>query len=126
MNVKKSDPVTHEFLSDLWTLKKPCDESTGKLEQLAQVCCDRKDSKPKGSVSVGTWRFTRSMTIASIPVTSQQHKESPLIKIDSEDDELSPIHGIFLGNDEQHVELSHPIGSSINEFTDQYSPYKYE
>ena len=32
MNVKKSDPVTHEFLSDLCTLKKLCDESTQKLE----------------------------------------------------------------------------------------------
>ena len=54
MNVKKSNPVTHEFLSDLCTLKKPCDESTQKLEQLAEVCCDRKYSKPKGSMSIGT------------------------------------------------------------------------
>ena len=54
MNVEKSDHVTHEFLFDLCTLKKPCDESTRKLEQLAQVCCDRKDSKPKVSVSIGT------------------------------------------------------------------------
>ena len=28
MNVEKSNPVTHEFLSDLCTLKEPCDEST--------------------------------------------------------------------------------------------------
>ena len=54
MNVKKSDPVTHEFLSDLCTLKKPCDDSTRKLEQLAEVCCDRKDSKPNRSMSIGT------------------------------------------------------------------------
>ena len=58
------------------------------------------------------------MTTTSIPVTTQQHKESPLIKIDSEDDELSPVHGISLGNNEQHVEMSHPVVSSINEFVD--------
>ena len=75
-------------------------------------------------MSIGTRRFTRSMTTTSILFTTQRHKEIPLVKIDSEDDELSPIHGIFLGNDEQHVELSHPIGSSINEFTDQSYPYK--
>ena len=40
-------------------------------------------------MSVGTRRFTRSMTTDSIPVTTQQHKEIPLVKIDSEDDELS-------------------------------------
>ena len=54
MNVKKSDPVTHEFISNLCTLKKPCDESTQKIEHLAKVCCDRKYYKPKGSVSIGT------------------------------------------------------------------------
>ena len=64
------------------------------------------------------------MTTSSIPVTTQQHKESPMVKIDSEDDELSPIHGISLGNDEQYVEMSHPVVSSINEFADQSSPYK--
>ena len=58
MNVEKSDPLTHEFLSDLCTLKKPCDESTRKLEQLVQVCCDRKYSKLKGYVFVCTRRFT--------------------------------------------------------------------
>ena len=74
MNVKKTDPITHEFLSDLCTLKKPCDESTRKVEQLAELCCDRRYSKPKGSVFVGTRRFTRSMTTTSIPVITQQHK----------------------------------------------------
>ena len=58
------------------------------------------------------------MTTTSIPVTTQQYKESPLAKIDSEDDELSPVHGISLSNDEQHVEMTHPIVSSINEFAD--------
>ena len=126
MNVENFDPFTHEFLSDLCTLKSPCDESTRKLEQLAQVCCDRKDSKPKGSVSVGTRRFTRSMTTTSIPVTTQQLKEVPLVKIDSEDDELSPVHNISLGNDKQYVELGHPVVSSINEFADHSSPCNSE
>ena len=58
------------------------------------------------------------MTTASILVTTQQHKETPLVKIGSEDDGLSPVHGISLGNDEQHVEMTHPIVSSINEFPD--------
>ena len=54
MNDVNFDSVTHEFLSDLCTPKKPCDEYTRKIEQLAQVCCDRRDSKSKGSMSVGT------------------------------------------------------------------------
>ena len=58
MNDVNFDSVTHEFLSDLCTPKKPFDEYTRKLEQLAQVCCDRRDSKSKGSLSVGTQRFT--------------------------------------------------------------------
>ena len=41
MNDDKMDSVTHEFFSDLCTPKKPCDDSTRKVEQLAQVCCDR-------------------------------------------------------------------------------------
>ena len=66
------------------------------------------------------------MTTTSIPVTTQQLKEIPPVKIDSEDDELSPVHGISLGNDEQHVERSHPVVSSINESANQSSPYKSE
>ena len=59
-------------------------------------------------------------------MTTQQLKEIPLVKIDSEDDEYSPIHGISLGNDEQHVEMTHPIVPSINEFADQSSPFRSE
>ena len=77
-------------------------------------------------MSINTRQFTRSMTTTSILVTTQQHKEIPLVKIDSEDDELSPIHGISLGNDEQYVEMSHPIVSLINEFAGHSSPYRYE
>ena len=66
------------------------------------------------------------MTTASILVTTEQHKQIPLVKIDSEDDELSPVHGISLSNDEQLVEMSHPVVSSINEFVDQSSPYRSE
>ena len=54
MNDVNFDSVTHEFLSDLCTPKKPCDENTRKLEQIAQVCYDRRDSNSKGSASVGT------------------------------------------------------------------------
>ena len=54
MNDENFDSVTREFLSDLCTPKKPCDESMRKLEQLAQVCCDRRGFEPKGSMSVRT------------------------------------------------------------------------
>ena len=64
------------------------------------------------------------MTTTSIPMTTQQLKEIPLVKIDTEDVEFSPIHGISLGNDEQHVEMSHLVMSSINEFADQSYPYE--
>ena len=71
MNDKKFYSVTHEFLYDLYTPKKPCDEYTRKIEQLAQVFCDRRNFESKDSVLVGTQRFTRSMTTASIPITIQ-------------------------------------------------------
>ena len=58
MNDGKIDSVTHEFISDLCTPKKPCDDSTRKLEQLAHVCCDRRSFEPKGSFSVHSRRFT--------------------------------------------------------------------
>ena len=54
MNDVNFDSITHAFLSNLCTPKKPCDEYTRKLEQLEQFCCDRRDSNSKGSTSVGT------------------------------------------------------------------------
>ena len=57
MNDVNFDSVTHEFLSNLCTPKKPFDEYTRKLEQLAQVCCERRYFKSKGFVSIGTRRF---------------------------------------------------------------------
>ena len=74
MNDDKMDSVTHEFFSDLCTPKKPCDDSTRKLEQLPQVCCDRRRFESKGSVSIHSRRFTQSMTTApsvSIPINIQ-------------------------------------------------------
>ena len=92
MNDDKIDSVTHEFISDVCTPKNPCDDSTRKLEQLAQVCCDRRSFEPKGSLSVHSRRFTRSMTIVpsiSIPVNIQQNTEAIFVQL--EDDVLSLI-----------------------------------
>lgn len=63
------------------------------------------------------------MATVSIPLTTQQQEESPLIKIDSEDDESPPIHDISRGNDEQDIGGDHSV-SSANEFTDHSSPYE--
>ena len=45
-----------------------------KLEQLAQVCCDKGGFEPKGLVFVRTRRITRSMNTtptASVPAATQ-------------------------------------------------------
>ena len=93
INDGKIDSITHEFISDLCTPKKPCDDSTWKIEQLAQVCCDRRSFEPNGSMSVHSWSFTRSMTTApsvSIPINIQQNTQPIIVQLEDDVSSLIP------------------------------------
>ena len=50
--------------------------------------------KQRDSISVIAWRFTRSMATIVIPANFQQQKETPLVEIVSEDENMFPNHEI--------------------------------
>ena len=66
------------------------------------------------------------MDTVSIPVTMQQQKESPLVEVVSDDNDLSPIHEVSHDGDEQSMEANNPMTYPTKEFTDKSSPFRYD
>ena len=60
------------------------------------------------------------------PATMQQLKESSLVEVASDDDDLSPIREISHDDDEQNMEVNNPMMSSVKEFDDKSSPCIFE
>ena len=64
-----------------------------KLEQLAQVCCDKGDFEPKGLVFVCTRRITRSMNTtptASVLTATQQSTQPVIFHLEDDVPSLVP------------------------------------
>ena len=85
--------VDYKNLSELNTPHKHGNESMHKLDQLAQVCCDRGGFESKNLVFVHSRRVTRSMNNAppvSVPMTNQQGIQPSIVHIEDDVPSLVP------------------------------------
>ena len=75
------------------------------------------------SISVTTRRFTRSMAMVMTPATIQQQRESPMVEILSDEDNISPIHEIphYVDDDEHIVDMNNHVSTSPKISTDGVS-----
>ena len=64
--------------------------------------------------------------MVSILVTMHQQKESPLIEVVSDNNDLSLIHEISHDGDEKIMELNNPMTFPTKEFTEISSPFRYK
>ena len=68
------------------------------------------------------------MDTVSIHVTMQQQKETPLVEIVSEDEDLTPIHELTHDSDchEHSMELNNPMRTHVKESAHRSSPFQSE